>query len=65
MVRRSITRHGIFTVYDPDTRRMRQTNYDHRVRFSLECYSYEEAWNADDRIEIIYGRWLPADTKTP
>jgi hypothetical protein len=41
---RSITRQGIFTTYDPGTRRMRQKNYDNRVRFSLETYSYEDAW---------------------
>ena len=54
---RSITRQGIFTTYDPDTRRMRQKNYDNRVRFSIETYTYEEAWNADDRVDVIYGQW--------
>jgi hypothetical protein len=62
---RSITRQGIFTMYDPDIRRMRQKNYDNRVRFSLETYSYEDAWKADDRIDVIYGQWFPPETKAP
>jgi hypothetical protein len=52
---RSITRQGIFTMYDPNTRRMRQKNYDNRVRFSLETYSYEDAWKADDRVDVMVG----------
>jgi hypothetical protein len=62
---RSITRQGIFTMYDPGTRRMRQKNYDNRVRFSLETYSYEDAWKADDRVDVIYGQWCPPETKAP
>ncbi len=50
-------------MYDPDTRRMRQKNYDNRVRFSLETYSYEDAWKADDRVDVIYGQWFPPETK--
>jgi hypothetical protein len=62
---RSITRQGIFTAYDPQTRRMRQTNYDNRIRFSLETYSYADAWKADDRVDVIYGQWLPREAKSP
>jgi hypothetical protein len=56
----SIDRHGIRTVFDHDSKRLKQFELSepHRGRFSLDTYPDElTARESDFRQEAKYGKW--------
>jgi hypothetical protein len=57
---RSKNRQGVLTIFDPDTRRMKQidTLHDGRTRHSHDTYPDEDtAWRVDDCQEINWPSW--------
>jgi hypothetical protein len=53
-------RQGVLTIFDPDTRRMKQIDYlnGERTRYSRDTYPDEDtAWRVDDRREINWPSW--------